>query len=101
MKVDQVVIVFHTKGRNHFADAFPDGEYFIDVGVGFDHRKKNFLGEVVHLAAGELFFQATDDRGGKNDVTDGTETYDQDLLHGLVLSKVKNIAITFASEIHC
>jgi hypothetical protein len=60
----------------------------IDVGIMFKYGFKSGFGEEMHFRSRHLLFQASDHRGGKHNITNGTETDDEELWHLIITDYV-------------
>ena len=77
MQVKDIIELFHFQGLEKGMHVTIQDMDFIDKRISPDQGKKFLFGKKMYLCILYLFFQAAHYRCGKNDITDGTETYDQ------------------------
>lgn len=79
MKIDDIVKIFLLQLRDSALQVLFQKMQFVDVGIGLENGPERSFGEIVNFGRGHLLLQATDHRGGQNNIANGRETDDQEL----------------------
>jgi len=77
MQVNNIIITFISKTRNNFTNILFNRIYFIDIRIFPNKRYKLLFGEKMDLSIIQLFLQASDNWCCQNNISNGTEPYDQ------------------------
>ena len=92
MKIDDEVNILGFDQGNEVLEIMLIKPDMIYIRTGFEDRPELFLGKVINFRLGYLFLDAPQQRGCQYDVSDRTETDDQEILwsfHWLLISRAR------------
>lgn len=96
MQVDDIVVTLCFQLLDHQLPAMGQYMQFVDIRIMLDHGAEFILYQEMHFGIGHLLLQATDDRCGEYDITDGGESYDEKLGDGFRFT-VYGLSLTLIS----
>ena len=70
VQIDNVIIVFRLQFFDHQLPAMGQLMHFINIGIVLHHGVKPVTREKMHFRIRHLLFEATDYRGGEDDIPD-------------------------------